>query len=468
MAQLRYDDLTYSQLSAIEYIHSGEDSLICADVGTGKTVIALTAADDAQVNGEVHRWLIVAPLLVAQDTWLNEPAQWQHLAHIQLGDATGDAAHRHAAINSPAHMVVINYENLQWLLDEYPRKGKRDELPFDGVIFDEIDKLKDCSSKRFKELRNRIGKFRKRVGLTGTLVPNDLTEVWGQTYMIDAGQTFGRSFYKWRREYFYPLDFNQRKWAPLPGTREKMIDELAAISYRIKARDLAEVRIGEPHEMELPPEIRAVYRKLERDYFIILEDADKKQRKVDAANAAVLAGKLQQICAGFSYVDRSSEAVWHSFARFDWIEQQIRIADATGQQLLIFYHFNEERAELQRRYPSMRFIAGGVSTRRKRETIELWNAGRLPFMALHPASAAHGLNLQRSGAHHIAFLTMPWSGGLFKQAVGRLARRGQPEPVVYVWCALFNNTIDGQVFDTVTGRIDGMEAFLDDLEAAAT
>ena len=144
-----------------------------------------------------------------------------------------------------------------------------------------------------------------------------------------------------------------------------------------------------------------------------------------------------------------------------------KLAESLGdQQLLVFYHFKEERDALLRMYPNLPTIGGGVSNAKARKHITDWNENHIKILALHPASAGHGLNLQKSGAHHIAFLTLPWSGGLYKQVVGRLARRGQIAKQIFVHTALFRDTIDEDVFGAVTGKLDGMEDFLDDLEFA--
>ncbi len=87
---LTFDDLEPDQLSCIDFINSGEDSLICADVGTGKTVIALTAAQHSLQKGEVKRWLVLAPLLVATDTWALEAVEWEHLKETKVDIACGD------------------------------------------------------------------------------------------------------------------------------------------------------------------------------------------------------------------------------------------------------------------------------------------------------------------------------------------------------------------------------------------
>lgn len=487
-------DLEADQQNCIAFINSGEDSLIAADVGTGKTVISLTAAEHALIEGFVTRWLVLAPLLVATDTWAKEFGEWAHLRDIRFAIACGDEDQRVAAIESDAKVVVMNYENLQWLLERYPRprSGKPDPLPFDGLICDEIDKLKEVSSKRFKAFRERVKIFNKRIGLTGTLIPNRLTEVWGQAYMVDGGQSFGRSFYKWRQEFFYPTDYNQRKWAPFPLTRDTIISRLSDLAHVLRARNLPEVVPVTPHMMTLDTETAQKYRALEDGFFLTIDDEKKRTRVIDAANTAVLGGKLQQICSGFSYVpplkctkcggepykvEKGSgykcrackkvckqDAVWHSNERILWLHN---LAQSLGdQQLLVFYHFKEERDALLRVHPNLPTIGGGVSNVKARKHITDWNENRIKLLALHPASAGHGLNLQKSGAHHIAFLTLPWSGGLYKQVVGRLARRGQVAKQIFVHTALFRDTIDEDVFGAVTGKLDGMEDFLDDLELA--
>lgn len=454
------DDLSKEQFDAVDYILDGEDALIAADVGTGKTIIALTAALQCR---DVDRWLVLAPLLVATDTWAKEPAEWKHIMNSAVAIACGDEAQRIKAIESDAPIVVMNYENLDWLMNQYPKKGKVDSLPFDGLICDEIDKLKSVSSNRFKAFRNRIKIFKKRIGLTGTLVPNKLQELWGQVYMIDGGQSFGRSFYNWRKEYFYPTDFNQWQWAPFERSRAKFIEVLADLTFRIRSKDLPKVVFKDPALIDMPDALRESYTELEKEFYLKLEDVE-----IDAANAGILTGKLQQMCAGFSYyLDKEQKVIWHDERKYQWIAELYHdICIKQGKQLLVFYHFNAEYDMLSEAIPEIKSLGSSVGNAKKRQHIDWWNNDQIPVMALHPASAGHGLNLQLSGAHHIAFLTLPWSGGLLRQSVGRLARRGNSAKQVFVHTCLYENSVDETVFQVLSGRLNAMDDFLNDLEKA--
>lgn len=58
-----------------------------------------------------------------------------------------------------------------------------------------------------------------------------------------------------------------------------------------------------------------------------------------------------------------------------------------------------------------------------------WNAGKIPLLLCHPASAGHGLNLQQGG-HIIVWYGLPWSLELYQQANARLPRPGQKQSVI--------------------------------------
>lgn len=461
---LNFSDFFEDQLAAINFINDGEDALLCADVGTGKTAISLTAAHNALERGDVKRWLVLAPKLVATTTWAQESDEWAHLPPEAVAIACGDEATRLRAIESDAPIVVINYENLPWLMKQFPKVARKpDPLPFDAIIYDEIDKMKTVSAERFKEFRNRIKVFKKRVGLTGTVLPTRLEEIWAQAYLIDGGESFGRSFYKWRKEHFYPTDYNQHSWAPFAGTREHILESMTGLVYRLKAKGLSTVNALDPALLDLPAAVRAQYKKLEKDFYIVTE-----KDSVTAVNAGVLVGKLQQICAGFSYGDKK-QITRHDGDKFERVTADLnRICGDENEQLLLVYQFREELAQLKEIVPTLHYIGGGVTDKQAEKNVHYWNNRDINLMAIHFQSAGHGLNLQKSHAHEIEYLTLPWSGGMWRQVNGRLARRGNKSPVVNVRTNLYRDTIDQRVFEVVSERVEALDDFLDALERIQT
>ena len=112
---------------------------------------------------------------------------------------------------------------------------------------------------------------------------------------------------------------------------------------------------------------------------------------------------------------------------------------------LVFYNFQEELAELYRRYPHLQTLDD-------KDAVNRWNAGKIELLPAHPKSAQFGLNLQ-DGGNKIVWLSLPWSLTDFEQANGRLHRQGQKHDV---WCyqIITNNTIDDKILAALRDKQD--------------
>jgi SNF2 family DNA or RNA helicase len=166
-----------------------------------------------------------------------------------------------------------------------------------------------------------------------------------------------------------------------------------------------------------------------------------------AANAAAVTSKLQQMASGFVYDSQrvatavpgqfaaTKQSIWfssHKFERLDELLEENQHANT-----ILVYQFQEELAEIKRRYPK-------AQTLDDEKAIERWNAGHIELLAVHPKSAGHGLNLQHGGCV-MAFISLPWSLELYEQTIGRLHRSGQLREVwVYILAA--ENTVDEKIF----------------------
>jgi SNF2 family DNA or RNA helicase len=127
--------------------------------------------------------------------------------------------------------------------------------------------------------------------------------------------------------------------------------------------------------------------------------------------------------------------VWFSSHKFDRLDELLE--ENQHANTLIVYQFQEEVAELRRRYPRL-------ATLDDTDAIKRWNAGQIELLAVHPKSAGHGLNLQHGGCH-LVFLSLPWSLELYEQTVGRLHRSGQVRDV-WVYILLAEKTVDEKIW----------------------
>ena len=159
------------QEQAADFLFEHDRAMILAPVGAGKTAITLAAMRDMIRDGHVRRFLVVAPLRVATSVWPQEQPKWA--PELKLRVAVGTPQQRKTAMDYWSEIVVTNYDNLQWLAEQ-------NLTTFDGIVFDELTRLKNPSGARFKALHKMIDQFPIRWGLTGSFTSNGLEDVFGQ------------------------------------------------------------------------------------------------------------------------------------------------------------------------------------------------------------------------------------------------------------------------------------------------
>ena len=424
------------------------------DMGLGKTVITLTAIQELRGRFQVRRPLIIAPKKVAEATWTAECAKWDHLAGLRVAAVLGPAKRRQAALLSPADLWVINRENVPWLVDYY-----RTEWPFDMVVLDESSSFKSSRSARFKALRRVRPRIDRLVELTGTPTPNSLEDLWSQVYLLDGGQRLGRSLGVYRETFFHPDPGRPgqpyRTYSPQEGALERVRAEISDICVSMSARDYLTLPplLEEDHPVALSPAAEKAYTTLEKKLLLEVDE-----HTVTASSAAVLAGKLLQLCSGALYDEAHRALPVHSCkleALLELVEQ------LHGEHALICYWY---RHSLTRLLPALRGAGLRCRVYSSGEDALAWNRGEVDLLLIHPRAAAYGLNLQQGGRHVIWFDLPSWNLELYQQASARLYRQGQPRPVV-VHHLTVQGSVEEDMLTALRGKGDMQEALLSALKA---
>ena len=455
MNSLLSPDLLHAyQNRAVDRLYGHNSTLAIMPMGAGKTVTTATAVAELLGDGEVKRVLVVAPKRVAQMVWAQEFAAWAHTAHVEVAVAIGDAAQRTAAIKSSARVVVINYENIQWLCDNFA-------ADFDAIVFDEVSKLKNPSGKRLKALRKWAAAIRIRIGLTGTPTANNLMDIFGPADMLRPG-ILGKSFYQFRKEYFVALDPNGWKWAPKEDAESRIYDALAPLAFRMEERDYVELPglVINDVRVAMPTQARRHYEEMAEVFATQFAD-----EKISAANGGVVVGKLRQITAGFMYnPDGSGSFAPLHDAKFDAVEELVE--ELSGQPVVVVYEYQAELKiyleRFEKAYPGqVAYIGAGLSDAAAAQAVTRWNARELRVLLVHPASAGHGLNLQRGGSNMI-FASLTWSREMYDQVIARLYRQGQLERV-FVHRVVMPDTVDVRICYALDHKKSITDALLDGL-----
>ncbi len=447
---MKYKPYDYQQY-ATQWILDKEKAGLLLDMGMGKSVITLTAIDELMFNYfEVSKVLVIAPLRVAESTWDEEAAKWDHLKHLKISKVLGTEKERINALYRKADIYIINRENVKWLVDKC---GK--DWPFDMVVIDELSSFKSHRAQRFKALR-KVRPFMKRVvGLTGTPAPNGLIDLWSQIYLLDGGERLGKTITGYRERYFLPDKRNQHivfTYKLKEGAEEAIYEKLSDICVSMKAEDYLKLpeRINNIIPIHLPKKAKDKYDQLERDLLLPLKDSD-----IVANTAGVLANKLLQMSNGAVYDENGDVKEIHN-AKLKALEDTIEAAN--GKSVLIFYSYKHDLDRIKKHLKRDDLTVLDTS-----EDIKNWNEGKIPIMLAHPASAGHGLNLQ-AGGNIIIWFGLTWSLELYSQANARLYRQGQKQNVI-IHHLVSKGTMDEDVMRALEGKEVGQDALLNAVKA---
>lgn len=432
------------QETAIQHVIDNEAAGLMLSMGLGKSSITLTAALRLMANFEVSKILIVAPKLVAEQSWPAEINKWAHTKHLRVSVVAGSPAKRLKALRQDADIYTIGRDNVKWLVDTLGRGG----WDFDMLVIDELSSFKNAASQRFKALKKVAYLTPRRVGLTGTPSPNSLMDLWSQIYLLDQGERLGKTITSYREAYF-TKDYNGFSYA----VRQKYIPLIQGKIKDICLSMTAEDYLDMPERLDIVREVNLAnydkYLEFKRQEVLKIE-ALEESKEITPVNAAALYSKLLQFANGAVYDEDKNYHVVDS-TKLDMLEEIVE--ELQGEPLLVFYSFQSDRERILQR------IKGSVGFPRTNggEMVEKWNRKEVPVLVAHPASIGHGLNMQ-DGGRYMVWFGLPWSLELYQQAVARLDRQGQKDSVI--------NTrliAKGSVEELVLQRLNDKTTTQDDL-----
>ena len=436
------------QKDSVAHLHAHPRAGLFLVPGLGKTAIVLSALTEVHLPA-----LVIAPKRVTEEVWPEEIAKWRPDLTYSLVRGNPEQRKQRLAEDTDLHLITRD----TFGGDLVSRKTSR----YNTIIIDELSGFKNRASQRWKHA-NRLTKNMPYVwGLTGTPTPNSLLDLWPQVYLLDRGARLERTLTAYRTKYFAPGGRLPNgiitNWTLRPhaeGIIQNVIKDLCLSIDQSHAT--YPVKNDVYHRFDLPTKARKAYDDMNRHFV-----AEVGETLASVEHAAAKTNKLSQIASGFMYhsglvgAEESDEGdiTHHHMIRMEMLQEIL--ADAQGAPALVFYRFNEDRRRLLH-------LDGAVDIKTP-HAMDRWNRGNIPILIAHPASAGHGLNLQRGGSLLIWY-AMDWSSELYTQGIGRLVRQGQPSPAVAVHHIIARDTVDEQVLDVVQGRITRQDALLKVLE----
>lgn len=417
--------------------------------GGRKTSITLKAFDVLKKAGKAHTMLVIAPKRVARQTWRQEGQKWDDFNHLSFALVIGEEKVRKKALASGADIYLINYENIPWLCKQYLGRP----LPFDVIVFDELTKMQNAQSERFKALRPRMPNGWKW-GLTGSMFAKGHQSIFGQQLILDGGAALGKFFTGFRDTYF-TVGFNGFDYELLAGAEDKIAAKLAPYWFYMDAAGYSQLPplIDVPHLATMDAPQKLLYERMKRDALVSI-GVDV----ITAANAGAVYSKLAQLANGALYRDghtASDDFVQVHDLKIEMLEELLD--ELNGEPLLVAYEFQHDLVRLQQ-YFGKRFggqvpyLGAGTTNRQEDQWVREWNERKLPLLLAHPQSAGHGLNMQEGQAYNVAWFSITWDWELYDQFIRRVRRSGNDNTRIFNHLLLIRGTIDEEKLRSVAEK----------------
>ena len=303
------------------------------------------------------------------------------------------------------------------------------QVPWDLVVADEAQHVKNAGSSTAKELRSIDS--RARVALTGTPVENNLTELWAILDWAIPGLLGSRLAF--RRVWAAPIEAGvdssvTRRFADLIGPfllRRRKSDPGIAPELPPKTET--------DHLLGLTREQAVLYESFVKDRMERIERATPEERR--GLVLAMLTG-LKQICNHpAQFLKQPHPKLAGRSEKLDLLDELIGTVLAEDGAVLVFTQYVEMgkliSTHLRRAGVPHQFLHGSVPVAEREAMVRRFQAAegdeRVPVFLLSLKAGGTGLNLTR--ADHVVHVDRWWNPAVEDQATDRAYRIGQTKPV---------------------------------------
>lgn len=341
--------------------------------------------------------------------------------------------------------VVINYES-SWRegIDELLQ-----ETEWDCVVADESHRIKTMDSNQSKFAATLAENSKRRLGLTGTALPNgEPIEIMGQYRFLEPA-LFGTSIGRFRDKY---CNMNYS----IPGkvdsykNQDHFTEKFAKIAFRVKSEDVLTlpdcVHVTIP--VTLDKKTRAFYETMKKESLLELEGGD-----VTAVNAAIKVMRLHQIACGHSKTEDKT-VIRLGKDKYDVLLDMIEDI-SKDDPVVVFCKFIEDLRQIEEIAKKLGRRYGEISGARKDLTPDATMPDWVQVMGVQQQAGGTGIDLTRS--HYAFWFSVGASWGEFDQTNARVHRPGQSHPVTIYHLAAVN-TVDIRIYRSLRNKQDvGLE-----------
>ena len=276
-----------TQLHSCEMMSENPRFYNLNDKGTGKTRTALWSWDFLYSTKMCGKMLVVAPLSTLTFTWKAEVFRTFGNKY-KVAILHGTKRQRLENLASDADLFLVNHDGFKVISAEIEKR-----TDIDTLCLDELAVYRN-NSDRSKQMRKAAQRFGIVWGMTGSPMPQEPTDVWGQAKIVRPNSV---SKYRKHTRDLLMVQISQYLWKP----RSDAVENAFAIlqpNVRYALSDVTELpeTVYRTIDVELSPQQKKVHKKILNDLVAMVA-----QKKISAANAGVALNKLLQVAGGWIY-----------------------------------------------------------------------------------------------------------------------------------------------------------------------
>lgn len=315
---------------------------------------------------------------------------------------------------------------------------------WDNIIYDEIQHLKDPKGKAAKFSHELLDYSTYRLGLTGTFIPNNPTDVFSQCKALDSS-VLGNSFFRFKNQYCEMGGFAGKEIVNYKN-QEELHDKIESLGIQISSDvlDLPE-EVHSYRNCELNKDTKRTYDELSNEFYSEID-----QGEITVANAMVKLLKLQQLTSGHLKTD-NDDVIDYGYEKYNLLVEMFQEIPK-DEPVVVFARFIRDLKNIRQAAEKTGRSSCEMSGRSN--DLQDFKNGDYNVMATQIQSGGEGIDLSR--ACYCIYYSIGHSLGQYQQSLRRINRPGQTRPVFYYYL-IAKDTVDERVYSALRNKQDVVE-----------
>lgn len=420
------------------------------EMGTGKTLSAIMAANALVDRGLVKRALVICPVSLKYN-WKSEVERNSALAwsaHVLDGSSTKrkqqiDSIVEHQGNVDYPKMIITNFDSVPKLLHHLKRYQP------DLIIADECHAIKSPRTLRTKAVKAIPAKY--KIAMTGTPLPCSPLDVWSVFDWLRPGH-LNSNFYAYRNRYC--VIYNGAGFPMIKAYRnldelKRKVDEFSCRKLKTECLDLPEKTFTEVR-VDMTAHEKRAYNDMAHH---LIAEIDAEKAPVVASTVLTKLLRLQQITGGTITDGERTMEVQGEHSKMNALKDLLESLE--DRKVVVFARFTAEIEMIRRLCVKMErkhHVLIGDTPEKDRQAMvvefQQKNGGNDVMIANVQCG---GLGITLTESSHCVYFSNTWSLGDRLQSQDRLHRIGQKNAVTY-YDIIMNDTIDDYVLKVLNKK----------------